>query len=535
MSEPQPAADARRPSAPRLLLLTALFPGLGHLVAGRRRWALVLAAPALSLLLLAGFVALTSRATSLAARLFDPQVLAALLALQVAVLGWRLGALAAVRSVTPFRPRDARLLAAGALSLLVVAGPQLYLAGITVAARDAAAEVYAPADQGGAWVPAASVPPGASNDPNFGVGPSPSTQPSALPTPTPESPRVNVLLIGIDSGVGRDTAATDTMIVASLDPVARTVSMVSVPRDMVNVPLPDGRTFRPKINGLVSYVRWNPAQFPGAKDGESVLAAAIGKLLNLDIGYWAEVNLGGFVNLVNSVGGVTVNVANGFCDPNYDEYGINGFGVSPGRYHMNGSQALAYARIRKAAGESDFTRAARQQEIIAALRDRLVQGAFLGDPGAFLRSLGQTIRTNIQPGLIADYIDLVSGIQRGDVFRVVIEHPLVTSGFDVRGSIQIPDIAAIQAMAAHLFPPTGTRPQGFATMPSVGTGATRTAVSSTTCGIAPTPKPTAPPTPSPTTTPSPTPGSTPTDTTPTASESPTPSAAPSAAGQSPGG
>ena len=105
----------------------------------------------------------------------------------------------------------------------------------------------------------------------------------------------------MDSGVGRNTALTDTMIVASLDPVGRTVSMASIPRDLVDVPLPDGRTFKGKINGLVSYVRWHPGKFPGARDGQSVLAAAIGGLLGLEIDMWAQVNLGGFVYLVDSV------------------------------------------------------------------------------------------------------------------------------------------------------------------------------------------------------------------------------------------
>ncbi len=532
MPVPEPPMAGRDPSAPRLLLLNAVFPGLGHLVAGRRRWAIALAGPVLGLLLVAAAVALTSHATSLAARVFDPQVLAVLLAVELAVLGWRLVALVAVRAITPFRPRDATLLLATALGLLIVIGPQLYLANITLAARDAAAEVYAPVVGGGAWIPAATAPPVASNDPDFGVAASPSEQPSAspTPTPTPEVPRINVLLIGIDSGVGRNTAATDTMIVASLDPVGRTVSMASVPRDMVDVPLPDGRTFRAKINSLVSYVRWHPTAFPGANDGESVLAAAIGKLLDLDIAYWAEVNLGGFVNLVNSVGGVTVNVTKAFCDPNYKEYGVTGFGVSPGRYHMNGDQALAYARIRKAAGESDFTRAARQQEVIAALRDRLVQGAFLGDPARFLRSLGRTIRTNVQPGVLADDIDLVSSIPRSDVFRVVIQHPLVRSGYDARGSIQVPDIPAIRDLAARLFTPTGVRPVGFATMPSAGSGATRNASSSTTCGITPTPAPTAAPTASPSASPTPgataTPSPAPTPTSPAATPSPTASPSP---------
>ena len=277
----------------------------------------------------------------------------------------------------------------------------------------------------------------------------------------------------MDSGVGRNTALTDTMIVVSLDPVAKTVSMASIPRDMVDVPLPDGRTYRGKINGLVSYVRWHPGKFPGAKDGQSVLAGALGELLDLKITRWAQVNLGGFVNLVNSVGGVVVNVTDGFCDPRYDEYGIDGFGISPGRYKLNGYQALAYARVRKAAGESDFTRAARQQELIAALRDRLVKGAFMDNPSKFLKSLGETISTNIKPSFIADYIDVAAEVPRKSVFRVVIKRPLVKGTYDERGSIQKPNLKAIRKMAAQLFPPTGTVPEGFDTMPSAGSGPTK--------------------------------------------------------------
>ena len=88
-------------------------------------------------------------------------------------------------------------------------------------------------------------------------------EPSPSPTATPAVPRVNVLLIGMDSGVGRTTALTDTMIVVSLDPVAKTVSMASIPRDMVDVPLPDGRKFRGKINGLVELRPLAPEQVPG--------------------------------------------------------------------------------------------------------------------------------------------------------------------------------------------------------------------------------------------------------------------------------
>ena len=507
---PTDQASPSTPSAARLLLLNAIFPGLGHLVAGRRKWALILALPVLVVAAVVVVAVLGESLASLAARLFDPVVLGALLGLQVLLVLWRLGALAAVRQITPLRA-TAQTLVAGAVAVAIVLLPQLWVAGLTLDVRDSAAEVFAPVDEGGAWVPDATAPPVASDDPDFGVEASPSeslepsesTSASPSPSPTPAVPRVNALLIGVDSGRATiHTFLTDTMIVASLDPVGKTVSMVSVPRDMVDVPLPDGRTYRGKINGLVSYVNHHPGKFPGAKDGQSVLAAALGQLLGLKIDRWAQVNLPGFVSLVDAVGGINVSVTDSFCDPHYTEFGIQGFNITPGRYHFDGEHALAYARIRKAAGESDFTRAARQQEVIAALRDRVVHGGFLDNPGRFLRSAGQTVRTNIKPSFIADWIDVASHVGRDDVYRTVIAHPLVKPGSDVRGSIQIPDLKKIRAMAARLFTPTGTRPTGFDTMPANGSGATRSASSSSDCGRTPSPTPTPRPTPKPTTKPS---------------------------------
>ena len=504
-------------SAERLLILNAVFPGLGHLVAGRRHWALILALPAFVLVAIGVALLLGSSVTSLAARLFDPQVLAALLVIQGLLLAWRLGALAAVRQITPIRASASTIVAA-IVAVAIVAAPQLVVAGLTLDARDAAAEVYAPVGEGGPWVPDSSPVPVASNDPDFAVDPDASALPSASaslePSEVPEVPRVNVLLIGVDAGVGRSTFLTDTMIVASLDPVGETVSMVSIPRDMVDVPLPDGRVYKGKINGLVSFANHNPRQFKGAKDGQSVLAAALGQLFKIKIDMWAQVSLGGFVTLVNSVGGVNVNVTDGFCDPRYNEYGINGFNITPGRYHFDGQHALAYARIRKAAGESDFTRQARQQEVIAALRDRIVRGGLLENPGKFLRGIGETVSTNIKPSFIAEWIDVASQVGRKDTFRIVMGHPYVKSGYDARGSIQLPQVKRIRAMAAKLFTPTGVRPEGFDTMPAAGSGPTKRPSSSSNCGIKPKPKPTPKSTPTPTEPPTLTP-------TPTPAESPT--------------
>src|SRR5204862_6089644 len=132
-------------------------------------------------------------------------------------------------------------------------------------------------------------------------------------------------------------------------------------------------------------------------------------------------------------------------DPTDHDCGLPpGFGTTAGRHHLNGPQALGYARIRKATGESDFTRAARQQEILSGIRDRVKAGGFLNDPIGLIKALGNTVQTNIPRSLVPDLADMATRIGRKQTYRVVITHPPVKGAFDGRGSIQVPDVAAIR-------------------------------------------------------------------------------------------
>jgi LCP family protein required for cell wall assembly len=353
--------------------------------------------------------------------------------------------------------------------------------------------------------------------------------PSPSPSADPAGQRVTALVIGVDSGVGRNTYLTDTMIIVSLDRATGTVSMLSIPRDMVDVPMPDGRQYRDKINSLVAYARHHPEQFPGSNGtGFDVLMGALGTLTQIPIDYYAKVDLGGFVRVIDVLGGVDVNVAHGFCDPGYDEYGFaNGFSITAGLHHLNGQQALAYARVRKASGESDFTRAARQQEVISGIRDSIVHGGFLNDPIGLLQAFGQTIETNLPRDLLPDLADLATQVGREQTYRAVVIHPLVGSGFDARGSILIPDVAAIRALAAQLFPTDGSLPSAdFALPQSSSTAVAGSGVAG--CLPAPRPKPTPTPRPRPSATPTTGPSATagPSNSAPPADASPGPSASP---------
>ena len=369
--------------------LDALIPGTGHLLAGRRRRALVFLLPMVFIAATLVTLLLTTSTYRLVAEMAADEALVGLIVVQAFLLVWRLAAVGS-SLFNPRLPRPGtRDSIPIAILVLVIIAPQVYAGAVTQAARGGERNFRrgaVPAGRGAALVHPEP-------DPSFlsSAPPSPSGEPS--PTPAPEVSRINVLVIGVDAGIGRNTYLTDTMIVMSVDPVGHTVSMVSIPRDMVDVPLPDGRKYRAKINSLASYARHHPRQFPGYDGtGSDVLMDALGALLKIELDYYATVSLGGFVNVIDTLGGID-NVERSFCDPTYTEYGYNnGFSIKEGRRHLNGYQALAYARVRHPAGESDFTRAARQQEVLSGVRDRIVGGKFLNDPIGLVRASARRCR-----------------------------------------------------------------------------------------------------------------------------------------------
>lgn len=499
-----PGPPPRHRSRYLAAFLDALIPGLGHLVVGRRRRAILFVSPLLLGIATATWIVATTSGPRLAASLLSNEVIWGLLAAQGLLLASRLIAVGS-SLFDPALPRPGRRdLLPIVLLLIFVIAPQAYAGYATEIAREAADEIFV--EPATAVVPTVSAAP----DPSFLSTPAPGLpSPSPAPSVDAASQRVTALVIGVDSGVGRNTYLTDTMIIVSLDRVTRTVSMLSIPRDMVDVPMADGRTYRDKINSLVAYARHHPEQFPGSNGtGFDVLMGALGTLTQVPIDYYAKVDLGGFVRVVDVLGGVDVNVAHGFCDPGYDEYGFsNGFSIRAGLHHLNGQQALAYARVRKASGESDFTRAARQQEVISGIRDSIVHGGFLNDPIGLLQAVGKTVETNVPRDLLPDLADLATQVGREQTYRAVVTHPLVSSGFDVRGSIQLPDVPGIRALAAKLFPIDGSLPSADYGLPKPsGTTASGSGVGG--CNPAPKPKPTPTPKPKPSTTPEPTPAPT---------------------------
>jgi hypothetical protein len=155
-----------------------------------------------------------------------------------------------------------------------------------------------------------------------------------------------------------------------------------------------------------------------------------------------------------------------------------------------------------------------------------VSGGCLTDPAGFLQSIGQLVKTSVSPDTIVKFAEAASKVTRDDVYRQVIQPPLVHSAAgDPRGSIQVPDLVGIHKLGVAAFPPAGTLPVGVATIPPDDGGTTTSKLPPVNCYFpAPTPEPTPPPTPTPLPSETPAPSDTPT---PTDTPAPTDTLAPS--------
>ena len=213
------------------------------------------------------------------------------------------------------------------------------------------------------------------------------------------------------------------MIVVSIDPTTGRVAFISLPRDMMGVPLPSswpaarelGGTYNNKINTLYTIARGRPDLFPGSdkERGFNALMGALGELYGLDIDYYVAVDLDSFRSVVNTLGGVVVDVQLPVYDEGYpadDGRGKLKLYVPPGMVKMNGQQALAYARSRHAT--SDFDRAARQQRVITSVRDQ-TDLASLFEPGVLnelIKQVRKDVKTNIPPKLVPRLLSLAQDI-----------------------------------------------------------------------------------------------------------------------------
>jgi LCP family protein required for cell wall assembly len=379
-------------------LLSFVFPGLGQAYAGHARRGLLLALPMIGLVVLA-LVTLAGGASRLV-ELIRFETLLALLLLNIALLAYRLAtildAYRLVQAVSPLRMRrGSPILLAGlvAVSLLIHGIPQ-YL-GVRAAMVDTRPPISV--------IPSPSFEPEPTDEPTPPPSPPPSPTPSPTPVPgtTPPPPtatprvrecptvnrawagdgRLNLLLLGADEGPRRTSLRTDTIILLSVDLETCRAALFGFPRNMTMVPLPSesagayprGR-FPEFLSSLWRRADEQPQNFPGSDEdrGWRAVVGAVQQMAGTPIDGMVAVNLNGFVQLVDEVGGLWIDVPRRLRDSSYgreDGSGRIRLDIRRGCRQLEGWEALAYARSREQ--DDDYQRMRRQQLVLTSLRRQL--------------------------------------------------------------------------------------------------------------------------------------------------------------------
>ena len=498
MSTPQRAPRSR--SAFAAAFLSLLFPGLGHAYAGAYARALGFAAAPLLVLALGGGIVLRSDRAQLAGMVASEGALIAIFIANLLALVYRVIAAVDAWQVARFlnasdaagsgrlgrarMPVNPLSIAGLVAVILVIAAGHVAVARYDVMAYELVTCVFGedggeacgdPTDPPTAFEsggPSESAAPGTSDDPAASPTaviptPDPSAQGTLAPTlpPWDGKERLNILAVGVDAREGDGGSFnTDTLIVVSIDPETKQVAMFQVPRDMVDVPVPDnarslwGSVYAGKINSWYTQNRNREDLWPGNSAqtrGFNSLKAILGELYGLDIRYHVKVDFGGFRDVVNTVGGVQVNVQ----IPVYESQYPAGSGyltrlyIPAGPQHMTGSEALKYARSRHRASGGDFDRGRRQQRVLLSLKEQMSVEAIIANLPQLIKDIGKSVKTDIPTSELPKLLALAESVNTKDIRSYVFSPRFYATEYlsSPRGYVITPNVARIRKAVKEAF------------------------------------------------------------------------------------
>ena len=272
--------------------------------------------------------------------------------------------------------------------------------------------------------------------------PSPSASLGATPTPSLNQElltnRLTVLVIGLDTSESRRaqglaSANSDTMILASVSADQSEVTLISLPRDTVDIPRSDGTTWTSKVNGIY------------AAEGVDALVDAVSTLFGVPVDGYVQVDMDDLAALVDAVDGVEVNPP----EPLDDTHASINLHLSAGPQTLDGPTALAYVRTRV---DKDYGRAARQQQVLLELVSRLVSPETDVDVSSLLDGLN-SFETDLPLEDLPTLLEIGRRVQSATVTKQVLQPPeFITfegDAGDGRGYILEPNVDAIRAYAAR--------------------------------------------------------------------------------------
>lgn len=425
------------PRALALTLASALVWGVAHLVAGRRvagglllgLWVVAVAALAITV------TVYRSSLVHLAVRPDELQRLAA----GIVVLGvvW---VAVVIRSYLVVRPAgqsiSARTLGAAAVAVMcfAVAVPVAWGAHSTYVYRDALTSIFRTGSQNGRQID--------TSDPWDG------------------QPRVNILLLGGDSAADRTGVRTDSMTLASVDTRTGETVLLSLPRNLEKFQMPpgpardrfpygftgDGPENPGLLNEVYEYAENHPDVVPGVpknRRGPELLKATIAGILGQRVDYYILVDMFGFADIVDAMGGVKIRVTQPI------PYGLDGQVLQPGYRTLKGKEALWYGRSRT--DSDDYVRMGRQKCLMRAIAQQADPQTVLTSFDKLAAAAKRTLSTDIPQELLPALIKLSGKVKDGaQINSLQFVPPLINSGN--------PDFGLIRRLTAKAVAPEQAHP-----------------------------------------------------------------------------
>jgi len=214
---------------------------------------------------------------------------------------------------------------------------------------------------------------------------------------------ISFAFLGVDNGAygrGTESGRSDAIIVGTINPTTKKTTLVSIPRDtyalMEGYETEWGGPFYDKLTHAYAF------------SGAEMAVNSIQELVNVPIDYYVEINMQGLVDIVNAIGGIEVTSPLTF---DYEEH----YFVENEQYKLNGTEALAFARMRKTDPEGDFGRQKREKLVIGAIIDKVLSFDSIMNYQSILETMERNVKTNLT---FDEITDLLSGY-RGAMENIV--------------------------------------------------------------------------------------------------------------------
>ena len=286
-----------------------------------------------------------------------------------------------------------------------------------------------------------------------------STQAAPAATSVPAwsgTQRLTILLMGMDRDSGDSTTPnhTDSMMLVSVDPLSKTLVLLSIPRDLwVQIPgYDDAKITQANFDG-------DAYGYPGG--GPALAVKTVEQNLGLNVDHYVRIDFNAVETFIDAIGGIDVDVPETIDDPTYPDanLGYEPFYLPAGRQHLNGHDVLRYARTRHS-GQGDLDRARRQQQVILAVREKILNlnmlPALLAKAPLLYLSLVDDLKMDMTLSDVLSLAVLGQQIPKENITNVVIDYNYATDATMPDGQqVLLPIRDKIRALRDSLFGPAG--------------------------------------------------------------------------------